>query len=109
MNVEYIYLIREREFKYANKPIYKLGRTNNIATRMSQYPKDSEVYLVEPVANSVYVEKELLIIFEEIYERATTADGTTTIGNEYFVGNVNEMVYIIRSYIHNQCPKLKIS
>lgn len=103
--VEYIYLIREREFKYANKPVYKIGRTNKIATRMNQYPKDSEVYLVEPVNNSVFVEKELISIFEDIYERATTEDGTEWIGNESFVGNVNEMIYIIRTFINNQCPK----
>lgn len=96
MLVEYIYLIREREFAYSNQPIYKLGRTNKIATRMNSYPKDSEVYLVE---------KDLISIFEEIYERATTKDGSTFIGNEYFVGNVNEMIYIIRTYIINHCPK----
>ena len=103
--VEYIYLIREREFKYNNKPVYKIGRTNKIATRMNSYPKDSEVYLVEPVHNSVYVEKELISIFEDIYERATTEDGTEYIGNESFVGNVNEMIYIIRTFINNQFPK----
>ena len=103
--VEYIYLIREREFKYNNKPVYKIGRTSKIATRMNSYPKDSEVYLVEPVYNSVFVEKELISIFEDIYERATTEDGTEYIGNESFVGNVNEMIYIIRTFINNQFPK----
>ena len=103
--VEYIYLIREREFKYNNKPVYKIGRTNKIATRMNSYPKDSEVYLIEPVYNSVFVEKELISIFEDIYERATTEDGTEYIGNESFVGNVNEMIYIIRTFINNQFPK----
>ena len=103
--VEYIYLIREREFKYSNKPVYKIGRTNKIATRMNSYPKDSEVYLIEPVYNSVFVEKELISIFEDIYERATTEDGTEYIGNESFVGNVNEMIYIIRTFINNQFPK----
>ena len=103
--VEYIYLIREREFVYSNQPIYKIGRTNKIATRMNSYPKDSEVYLVEAVSDSVYVEKELITIFEERYERATTRDGTTTIGNETFIGNINEMIYIIRTYIQNHCPR----
>ena len=105
MLVEYIYLIRKREFAYSNQPVYKLGRTNKIATRMNSYPKDSEVYLVEAVNDSVYVEKELINIFEEIYERATTKDGSAFIGNEYFFGNVNEMIYIIRTYISNHCPK----
>ncbi len=106
MSVEYIYLIREREFAYTNQPVYKIGRTNKIATRMGQYPKDSEVYLVEAVSDSVKVEKELITIFEENYERATTKDGKTWIGNEYFVGNVNEMIYIIRTYISYQCPRV---
>ena len=72
---------------------------------MNSYPKDSEVYLIEPVYNSVFVEKELISIFEDIYERATTEDGTEYIGNESFVGNVNEMIYIIRTFINNQFPK----
>lgn len=105
MPVEYIYLIREREFVYTNQPVYKIGRTNNIATRMNSYPKDSEVYLIEAVYDSVLVEKELITIFEEAYERATTKDGSTYIGNEYFIGNVNEMIYIIRTYIQYHCPK----
>lgn len=104
MNIEYIYLIREREFSYLNKPIYKLGRTNNIKNRMNSYPKDSDVYLVEPVSDSVSIEKALIEIFEERYQRATTEDGVTTIGNEYFVGNLDEMIYIIRTYIRYHYP-----
>lgn len=103
--VEYIYLIREREFSYSNQPVYKIGRTNKIATRMGQYPKDSEVYIIEAVSDSVKVEKELITIFEENYKRAKTRDGTAFIGNEYFVGNVNEMIYIIRTYIQYHCPR----
>ena len=103
--VEYIYLIREREFSYSNQPVYKIGRINKIATRIGQYPKDSEVYVIEVVSDSVKVEKELITIFEENYKREKTRDGTAFIGNEYFVGNVNEMIYIIRTYIQYHCPR----
>ena len=27
MSVEYIYLIREREFAYTNQPVYKIGKS----------------------------------------------------------------------------------
>lgn len=100
---EYIYLIREREFAESNKPIYKIGKTVNLYNRMNQYPKRSEIYLFEPVDDSNWYEKELLSIFENMYERARVSSGEI-IGNEYFVGNVNEMIYVIRSFIMNHYP-----
>ena len=56
---EYIYLIRERLFSYSNQPVYKIGRTNKITARMEQYPKDSKVFIIEAVSDSVKAEKEL--------------------------------------------------
>lgn len=103
---ECIYLLREREFVTLGAPVYKLGRTVNWINRMNSYPKGSEVYLMIPVDNSVWYENQLISIFEDIYERATVNDdGIHTIGNEYFVGNLDEMIYIITTFIHNHYPK----
>lgn len=46
----YIYLIRTREFKSLNRPIYKVGRTSQCPDtrigRLHKYTKGSEIYLV---------------------------------------------------------------
>lgn len=105
VHCEYIYLLREREFVSMNAPIYKIGRSVNWLNRMNSYPKGSEVYLIIPVDNSLWYENKLLEIFEEHYERATiNNDGVNFIGNEYFVGNLDEMIYIIQTFIHNHYP-----
>lgn len=105
VNCEYIYLIREREFVNLNAPVFKLGRTVNCVNRMNSYPKGSEIYLITPVDNSVWYEHQLIGIFEDRFERATVNnDGVHIIGNEYFVGNLDEMLYIINTFIQNHYP-----
>lgn len=46
----YIYLVRTREFKSLNRPIYKVGRTSQCPdtriNRLHKYTKGSEIYLV---------------------------------------------------------------
>lgn len=46
----YIYLVRTREFKALNRPIYKVGRTSQCPdtriTRLHKYTKGSEIYLI---------------------------------------------------------------
>ena len=102
--MEFIYLIREREFVYSNQNIYKIGRTNNsIKIRMNNYPKDSEILLIEPVINSIEIENQLIKIFDEEFSKAYTKDGLEIIGNEYYQGDLNKMIYLIRTYIKNHC------
>lgn len=102
---ECIYLLREREFVTLGEPVYKIGRSVNWLNRMSSYPKGSEVYLMIPVDDSVWYENQLLSIFEDRYERATVNnDGVNVIGNEYFIGNLDEMIYIITTFIQNHYP-----
>ena len=100
---EYIYIIREREFVRFNEPIYKLGRTINIHNRMNGYPKESEIYLFEPVTNSKWYERELSRLFSEKYSRGRLRSGEL-IGKEYFIGDVNEMIYNVRTFIFNNYP-----
>jgi hypothetical protein len=46
----YIYLVRTREFKSLNRPIYKVGRTSQCPDtrigRLHKYTKGSEIYLI---------------------------------------------------------------
>lgn len=75
----YVYLIREREFINSKQNIYKIGRTvQKSASRMSQYPKDSEGIAIMQVKNSLSKEKELLRIFTAKFKQRKD------IGYEYF-------------------------
>jgi hypothetical protein len=65
----YIYLVRTREFKSLNRPIYKVGRTSQCPdtriNRLHKYTKGSEIYLVLQchVDDVGLIEKEILEIF----------------------------------------------
>jgi len=62
----YIYLVRTREFKSLNRPIYKVGRTSQCPDtrigRLHKYTKGSEIYLVLQchVDDVSLIEKEIL-------------------------------------------------
>lgn len=85
----YIYLVWQREFVNRNEPVYKVGRTGNIITRMLQYPKGSEVVLAvctcDMFASELKVRTELSDYFIN----------RTDIGREYYEGDVNRMLNII--------------
>lgn len=81
--IGYLYIIKEREFYRLNENIYKIGCTNDMKKRFSQYPKGS--FLLFFVANIKYREIEKiwikqLNIIPEIKKRKD-------IGSEYFEGN----------------------
>ena len=65
----YIYLVRTREFKSLNRPIYKVGRTSQCPdtriNRLHKYTKGSEIYLVIQchVDDVCLIEKEILESF----------------------------------------------
>lgn len=62
----YIYLVRTREFKSLNRPIYKVGKTaqcpDTRIARLHKYTKGSEIYLIlQCHVNDVsLIEKEIL-------------------------------------------------
>ena len=62
----YLYLVRTREFKSLNRPIYKVGRTSQCPdtriTRLHKYTKGSEIYLILQchVEDVSLMEKEIL-------------------------------------------------
>ena len=65
----YLYLVRTREFKSLNRPIYKVGRTSQCPdtriNRLHKYTKGSEIYLILQchVDDVGLIEKEILEIF----------------------------------------------
>lgn len=90
----YIYLLREREFIRLNEPTYKIGRTQqNPYDRFSSYPKGTEIILYIMVDESISLEKQVINTFKKIYEHKKGY------GNEYFSGNVSEMIKTIYSVI----------
>ena len=104
----YIYLLREREFIRLNEPTYKIGRTQqNPYDRFSSYPKGTEIILYIMVDDSVSLEKQVINTFKKIYEHKKGY------GNEYFSGNVSEMIKTIYSVVfkdeksNNENKKIK--
>jgi hypothetical protein len=86
-NTEYIYLLQEREFVNSEKSIYKLGKSKQDNTaRVRQYPKGSILLFQKICNNCDSNETELIKLFNEKYVKHSE------IGNEYFEGNVNEMM-----------------
>lgn len=82
----YVYLIREREFIRCNDPVYKLGKTTQLPnSRLSGYPKHSEVLLFIDVFDCHFTEKELMKYFDNLF--ICRRD----IGREYYEGDLNFM------------------
>ena len=83
---EYVYLIHEREFLNAKKPVYKLGKTTQWnCRRLQDYPKGSALILVWRVPNCHVVERQLIAEFDQKYKKRSD------IGAEYYQGDVNKM------------------
>ena len=99
----YIYVIREREFIRFNEPTYKIGRTSQLPDeRFSGYPKGSEIVHYTMVEDSQAAEKQLISIFKKTFEHKKEY------GNEYFKGDINEMLRIIYSTIYNSKENTKV-
>jgi hypothetical protein len=99
----YIYIIREREFIRFNEPTYKIGRTSQSPDeRFSGYPKGSEIVHYTMVEDSQAAEKQLISIFKKTFEHKKEY------GNEYFKGDINEMLRIIYSTIYNSKENTKV-
>jgi hypothetical protein len=70
----YMYLVRTREFKSLNRPVYKVGMTSQCPdtriTRLHKYTKGSEIYLVLQchVLDVKLIEKEILEHFCQRYD-----------------------------------------
>ena len=96
-DVNYIYLLQEREFTKTNENIYKVGMTKQKNfKRFYQYPKGSILLHQMICGDASYFERKILKIFKNEFIHRKD------IGNEYFeCKNFNEMIDIIYSTIRN--------
>lgn len=93
---QYIYLIQERESIRCNDNVYKIGKTTQEPnSRMKGYPKSSKLYITIIVDDCTKSEKDLLTIFRNKFILRPE------FGNEYFYGNVIEMMEEIIKYQKN--------
>lgn len=89
----YIYLIHEREFHNANKPIFKIGKTRQKHNeRFKQYPNGSKLLIQITVDDCDKAERDLIKLFKEKYKWCKFY------GNEYFEGDSIDMLNDIREY-----------
>ena len=94
--VEYIYLIREREFETLDQNVYKVGRSSRtIQTRMNSYPKESVVQFITRCHDSVECEGKIIKKFIEKFTHEKY-------GREYFSGDVFEMIDTIMTVIQDK-------
>lgn len=90
--MEYIYIIKLREFKLLNQEVYKIGRSSRInCQRTMDYPKQSDLICINSVDNCLNSENKLMEIFK--YKFKQRAD----IGKEYFEGDIDEMKHILNN------------
>lgn len=88
--MQYIYLIRLREFVRLNEPTYKVGKTTQTPNgRLGGYPSGSEVYLFKGVSNCHELEKRILVRFKQIFVHRKEY------GAETFSGPVVKMIEVI--------------
>jgi hypothetical protein len=84
--MEYVYLLREREFKNLNQPIYKIGKSKQInCQRITDYPKNSELVVIVSLKDCNKTENIIIDLFKNEFKQRLD------IGNEYFQGNVKKM------------------
>jgi len=81
-----VYILIEREFIKCKESVYKIGRTNDIKTRLQNYPKGSKLLVSSIVADSKFVENQIIKTFKQKFKQRTD------IGTEYFEGIFKEIL-----------------
>jgi hypothetical protein len=92
--LEYVYLLQERTAVELNKPIYKIGRTNQPNfERFKGYNKGYKILLHVACNDCKYIEQKIIDLFIINYNHYTEY------GNEYFEGDYKSMIKDIFSLI----------
>lgn len=100
MEIGYIYVIIEREFIKTNEKIYKIGKTGHEKfKRFNQYPKNSILLYYQKTNDYENMEKQILLKLKEKFIQKKN------IGNEYFDGNIVEIVKEIIEIIFSNCEE----
>ena len=84
--MEYIYILREREFVNSNQNVYKIGRTQDWIKRYRQYPKQTEVLFVIKTIESQRKENDIVNLLKKLTTQRID------IGREYFESDINIIV-----------------
>jgi hypothetical protein len=93
--MEYIYLLQEREFIKTNENIFKIGRTKQQSfRRFSSYPKGSKLLLYINCDDNISKEYAICCLFKQHYKHRLD------IGNEYYEGNYKNMINDIVNIIN---------
>ena len=93
--MEYVYLIREREFIRLSENVIKIGKSTQLnCIRKNQYPKFSELYGIVTVNNCQRVENKLKREFKLNFRQ-------TEYGHEYFEGDIKAMVKLFLEIAHD--------
>lgn len=86
----HIYVIYVREFIRMKENIVKIGRTHDIFKRFLAYPKGSTLLYTMYVNDTVKTETAIIKRLKE------TFICRTDYGNEYFEGDINEMIKVVK-------------
>lgn len=97
-NSYYIYIIQEREFIRIKEETYKVGITQDIIRRYSEYPKSSK--LIYTRVCDTNFEKEILKFLKEKFIQKREY------GTEYFEGDYNEIINCINKIIDEKQIKI---
>lgn len=97
-----LYLIWEREFLKSGENLFKIGRTDNIRRRLSQYPKGSRLLFSIYTPDCLTAERELIRKFKSTFK--PRAD----IGREYFEGESYCMIDVISEYVTTQLQNIVV-
>ena len=97
-----LYLLIKHNIYIANKTIYKIGKSINLHKRLYEYPKSSYLYLLILCDDINKHERELINLFKIkfILERSY--------GQEYFSGNILDMIHQIKLYTQTHIAKYSI-
>lgn len=83
--IHYVYLLANGE--HIGKSIYKIGKTTQRnLSRLSQYPKDSVLYVQMICFNCHELELKIIELFSKYFRRCYD------LGNEYFEGKIDKML-----------------
>jgi hypothetical protein len=96
LDMEYIYLLRTREFKNINVPVYKIGKSKskNCKERIQDYAAGYELCLIRCCKNCDNCENQIKKLFNEKYILET--------GFEYFKGDFRKMIKDINNIIDDE-------
>ena len=94
-DLQFVYILREREFIKSGETVYKIGKTINPKNRMSSYSKGSDILGLFKCENCDQMEKLLIETFDETFVKRKD------IGLEYYQGEIDEMIKTFVRLIYN--------